>query len=259
MAIPYALLLALLTSTIFKASAIPGPQATEKRDAQALRIERRMMEALGGREAWQRTRYLEFDWIVARPGRPEVRRSHRWDRWSGDYRLEAPAGEDPMVALFNVNAPADGRVWLSGVEQEGARADSLLGRAYAIFINDSYWFLMPYKWLDPGVNLQSLGRRTDGEGRSWEVVELTFENVGLTPQNVYHAYVNPDTGLMERWYHFPQRGGEPLVTDWSEWRRCGAVLVSSDRPFRGAEGRIHFENLRCETEVPAGAFAAPGP
>ncbi|MBI4539632.1 MAG: hypothetical protein HY704_09030 [Gemmatimonadetes bacterium] len=222
-----------------------------------MRVQRRLLAALGGQDAWERTRYMEFDWIVARPDRSATRRSHRWDRWTGDYRVETPMGQDRMIAVFNVKVPANGRVWMNGVRQDGPGADSLLQRAYSIFINDSYWFLMPYKWLDPGVNLAYLGRKTEEEGRNWEVVELTFNNVGLTPQNVYHAYVNAETGLMERWYHFPRRGADPLITDWTDWRRCGPILVAADRPYRSAQGHIHFENLRCETSVPEGAFAAP--
>lgn len=254
------ILLALGAELSFQASEAPELEATTQgRDTAALRIQARMLEALGGRDAWERTRYLEFDWIVERPGGPATRRAHRWDRWNGDYRLEAPLGKGRMLALFNVNAPAQGRAWVNGELQAGARADSLLQRAYAIFINDSYWLLMPFKWLDPGVNLRYLGSRTDEDGRAWEVVELTFENVGLTPQNVYHAYVNPGTGRMERWWHFPRPGADPLITDWTDWRRCGPLLLAADRPFLSSEGRIHFENLRCETSVPAGAFVAPQP
>lgn len=240
------------------AAGLADAQETEIEDPDVRRIHARMMEAMGGRDAWDRTRYLEFDWIVARPEGEPLRRSHRWDRWTGRLRVEAPSEGGAMVAVFDSDDPEDGRVWIGGSEVAGVRADSLLRRANALYINDSYWLVMPYKWTDPGVRLAYLGRKTDDAGRSWEVVELSFESgVGLTPRNVYHAYVNPETWLMERWYHFRREGADPLVTDWTQWGPCGPIRLARDRPFRSSEGRIHFEGLRCETRVPDGAFAPP--
>lgn len=239
------------------AQATEGPGGIS--DPEVRRIHARMMEAMGGEAAWERTRYLAFDWIVGRPGREPVRRSHRWDRWTGRYRVLAPSAAGELMALFDVDRPREGRAWLDGEAVGGPRADSLLDRAHAIFINDSYWLLMPYKWTDPGVETRYLGRRTDEEGKAWEVVELTFEEgTGRTPWNIYHAWVNPETGLMERWWHFREAGADPLITDWTDWRPCGPVRMAWDRPFRSSDGRIRFEGVRCETEVPEGAFAAPG-
>lgn len=241
------------------AAGLADAQETEIEDPDARRIHARMMEAMGGEDAWDRTRYLEFDWLVARPEGEPLRRSHRWDRWTGRHRVEAPSDGGAMVAVFDSDEPADGRVWIGGSEVTGARADSLLRRANAMYVNDSYWLVMPYKWTDPGAHLAYLGRKTDDGGESWEVVELSFEpGVGLTPRNVYHAWVDPETWLMERWYHFRREGADPLVTDWTEWVPCGPIRLARDRPFRSSEGRIHFEGLRCETRVPDGAFAPPG-
>ncbi|MEZ5331564.1 MAG: hypothetical protein R2991_05830 [Thermoanaerobaculia bacterium] len=50
-------------------------------------------------------------------------------------------------------------------------------------------FAMPYKLEDPGVTLHYLGERPMLDGRPAEVLELTFEGVGRTPQNKYHVYV----------------------------------------------------------------------
>lgn len=232
-------------------------------DPEVARIYRAMMDTLAPERGWERTRYLEFDWLVGRES-GWLRRSHRWNRVTGDYRVEAPIGEegDSMVALFNVTAPTQGeRIWVNGEPvTDAARADSLARRAHAWFINDSYWLLMPYKWADPGVTTSYLGT-TDLWGETYETVELTFEvGVGLTPQNRYRAYVDPESGMMEIWQYFRQATDtEPGFTlAWTDWRDYGPILLSSRRENEDGDARIWFENLRAETSVPDGAFAPPG-
>src|SRR5688500_15969176 len=80
--------------------------ATENRmDIAVARIPSAMSQAMGGAEAWEKARYLEFDFVVVRQGREAARWSHRWDRWRGDYRLSGVRGGDTIVAVFNVNDP----------------------------------------------------------------------------------------------------------------------------------------------------------
>jgi hypothetical protein len=228
-------------------------------DPEVTRVHSRMVETMAPGNGWERTRYIQWDWMVNRgEGVEPTRRSHRWDRWQNDLRTEAAVDGQQMIALFNHDEPLAGRVWLDGELQEGARADSLLTRANAMFVNDSYWLLMPYKWTDPGVRAEYLGEQTDDDGRRWEVVQLSFEDVGLTPQNMYHAFVNPETGLMERWHYIAREGAEPSMVNWSGWRFFGPIMLAPDRPVDGVS-RIYFENLVADTVVPEGALAAPAP
>lgn len=239
------------------------PEATEPRysfeDPEVTRIYERMMEKLAPDRGWERARYIRFDWAVYTGEGEPGKRFHRWDRYTGEYRLEAPTGDGRMVALFNVDRPGEGRVWIDGELVEGERRAELLERAHAVFINDTYWLLMPYKWDDPGVHTEHLGERTDEEGRTWEVVKLTFdEGVGRTPRNEYLAFIDPESGIMERWHHFRTAGVEPLVADWTEWRKVGPIMLAGDRPLAGGGGRhIAFEDLVVSETVPQGAFEPP--
>lgn len=222
-------------------------------DQRALQVEALMVEAMGGRKGWEQARFFDFIWAVERGGRT-VERHHVWDRWTGRYKLEAPVGDHRMVAVFNTNTK-EGDVWLDGHKLGADSARTLLDRAYAIYINDAYWFLMPFKWRDPGVNLRYQGITRDSLGR-WETVELTFEDVGLTPENRYLAFIDPETHLMRWWEHYRTRSDTAanVRSAWNDWQRRGPILVSLDRPFAGGGARIYFPRAIIRTEVPEGAF-----
>lgn len=225
-------------------------------DPEAARVFAGVLETIAPDRGWERTRYVAFD----RYSSSGTLRSHRWDRWEGTYWIRAPVGENEMVALFNVNAPTrDERIWLDGeAVVDEARSDSLATRAHAWFINDTYWLLFPFKWADPGVNTRYLGEMEQW-GETWDVLELTFENVGLTPQNRYRAFVDPESGRFELWQHYTNVDDEePRFTNrWADWQRYGPIFLSSRRESQDGSLGVHFENLTASTEVPAGAFDPP--
>ncbi|MEX1256550.1 MAG: hypothetical protein WEG36_02920 [Gemmatimonadota bacterium] len=221
-------------------------------DPDVARIYTRMMSEMAPDNGWEEARYLEFDWAIG-----QTVRHHRWDRWEGQVRYEVQTQGQNLVALFNSNDVAAGRVWLDGVEQTGQEAQDRLTSAYRAHINDSYWLIMPYKWADPGVQIRYMGEQSDEAGRNWEVVELAFDDgTGLTPQNRYLAFVNPETGLMERWHHFPNAEADPAPSDWTDWTQYGPIRLAVNRRVDGVP-RIHFPHLRVETSVPEGAFDPP--
>jgi len=220
------------------------------------------MEVMAPDDGWERARYFEFTFGSGSIEAAAAGRRHRWDRYTGDYRIDVPGDGGDLIAIFNINDAAAGHAWMGGVPvEDSAVAGRLLQQSYNRFINDSYWFLMPYKWTDPGVEVVYLGERVDEEGSAWEVVQLTFQDgVGLTAHNRYEAFVNPETGLMERWNHFTDREDpEPRVqSDWVDWQRFGPIMVATGRPSRSGPGGIFFPGVRIEEEVPPGAFDPPG-
>jgi hypothetical protein len=232
-------------------------RADRFQDAEVARIWTRMMETIAPDDGWEQARYLEFHWAVARDDGDPLVRQHRWDRWDGQARVESPTDDGPMIALFQTDAPEDGRVWIGGEELTGEEARERLSSAHRAHINDAYWLLMPYKWEDPGVNLRYAGHETDSEGIEWEVVELTFQDeTGLTPQNMYRAFINPETGRMERWHFLSNPDADPSPSDWTDWEQVGPIHLAVNRRVDG-EPWIFFPHLRVETEVPEGVFDPP--
>ena len=85
-----------------------------------------------------------------------------------------------------------------------AARDEALKDGESAWINDAYWVFMPYKLKDTGVTLKYLGKGTTQAGASADVLELTFENVGRTPENKYHVYVDDESRLVTQWDYYPQ-------------------------------------------------------
>lgn len=228
-------------------------------DADVRRVWTSMMDAMGGWDAWQDARYFEFTWAVERDGEVAGGWTHHWDRWTGDYLVRGERQGAELVVRMNVNdRAAGGSAWRDGQEVTGAALDSLLDFGHGRWTNDSYWLIMPYKWTDPGVNLSYAGMRTDSAGRDWEVVHLTFGEVGRTPQNEYDAWIDPSTHLMERWTHFRSADADPAIYDWNGWQQFGPIRLATRKPALGGTAAIVFPSVRVERTVPAGAFDVPG-
>ena len=228
--------LALLAATGAALAAAPTQS-----DPEAVEIAESVMERMGGKEAWDATRYVRWRFFD--------RRLHYWDKWTGDIRIES----EDAVTLMNINTK-EGRVWQGGEEITDATAlQEALDRGYRAWINDSYWLFMPYKLLDPGVTLRYMGEDMMADDREADVLELTFDNVGVTPQNRYLVYVARDSGLVEQWSYFQNReDSEPGFTlPWTGWQQFGEIMLSTDR------GRGFDWNIAVYDNVPALLFLEP--
>jgi hypothetical protein len=234
-------------------------------DPRAIVIADLVLKALGGREAWEGTRFIHFAFEVEKGGRRLAYRTHLWDRWQGRLRYET-AGKDghPVVALLDVGTRR-GEAYRDGARVADADARPDLDEAYEAWINDTYWLLMPYKMKDPGVRLQYAGTVKE-KGKAYERVLLTFDGVGLTPKDRYWAHVDPATHLMDRWSYILQDdppGSRPEVWEWRDWRRYGRILLSPEK-VKVSEGtgeavRIRHPILAVYDALPDGYFTRPDP
>lgn len=214
---------------------------------------------MGGAAGLERVRVLRFDFAVDRDGERVAIYSHWWDRQTGDYRLEGRTREEgtPYRVLFNLGT-RDGSVRLGEEMLEGEAAAEHVERAYARFINDSYWLLMPWKWLDPGVELIHEGEREIG-GVTHDVVRLSFAaGIGLTSNDRYWGLVSRESGLMTRWEYVLQTEdgqpgeGPPAVWTWTDWTDPGAGILLSRTRVRQGEGpavTIHFPTLEAHADL----------
>jgi hypothetical protein len=245
-------LAALVAAAPREARAATAPPA----DPKAVAVADKVIQSLGGAEAWNNLRYLRFDFAVDRGGKTVVRRAHTWDKWTGQYRLEATSKEgEAFVVLMNVNTK-EGSAFVKGKKVEGEALKKYLDQAYGAWVNDSYWLLMPYKMKDPGVIVAYDGAETK-DGDTWDKVRLTFDNVGLTPKDKYWAFVNRKTGLVDRWdFVLNGENKPPSSFAWKNWKSYGKVTLADDRVSPDGT-RIYFPVLETPESVPAATFTTP--
>ncbi|MGH9398615.1 MAG: hypothetical protein ACRD18_17420 [Terriglobia bacterium] len=215
-------------------------RAQDHKDPKAVEIAKTMQDAMGGLDNWQNAHYVRYDFIVAHGPKTLMGRSHLWDKQTGNYRLEQKTKDGKtQVVLFNLGTK-QGSVYVDGKKVEGAEAQKDLVGAYAAFVNDSWWLDMPWNWLNQGVNLKYIGAKKRGSEMD-DVVELTFNHVGLTPGDMYHAYVSRSSHLMTHWEYVLQ-SHKKGSWDWEYTETHGLKLprthVSADRKTTISMGHV---------------------
>ncbi len=226
--------------------------AADSRDPKAVEIAKTMMKTMGGEDAWANARFVRYDFRVTVDGKTVVDRAHLWDKTTGRYRIDSLSRDGKQtVTLFNVN-DRKGAVYAAGKALQGAEAEKGLKDAYGAFINDMYWLAMPWKWLDMGVNLKYVGQKKLG-AKSYDMVELTFGKVGLTPGDRYLAYVSPQTHLMEHWEYTLQSGSKD-AWDWA-YVSTGGVTLAADHTTMDHKKRINMGSVQVTGQVDEGLFA----
>ena len=219
----------------------------EASDAKAIEVADAVMRSMGGRANWDQTRYLSWSF-----GRDD----QVWDKWTGRFRFQ----RESLIVLMNITTQ-EGRAWEGG--QEITDADALkehLTRAHRNWANSSYWLLMPYKLKDSGVTLRYQGEGTMEDGRGAEILGLTFEEVGFTPENRYEIYVDKETMLVGQWsYYRDAADAEPQFTrPWKNWQKYGAVMLSDHRG-EGRNGPFILPNVGVYETLPDAVFEDPAP
>ena len=206
----------------------------------AIEIADQVMVAMGGRAAWDNTRYLSWSFFAE---------DQVWDKWTGRFRWQ----NDSTVVLMNIH-DLTGRAFVNGEEVEAA--EEYVRRAYADWINSGYWLLMPYKLKDSGVTLGYTGEGTMESSKEAYILSLTFENVGLTPQNKYDVYVDKESMLVRQWSFYRNASDEsPAWTrPWDNWRPYGAIMLSDSRGPLGDGNLFLLRNLGVYDALPDAVF-----
>jgi hypothetical protein len=204
-------------------------------DPYAIVLADEVMKACGGRQAWDHTRYLHWTFFGAR--------TLTWDKW--EQRVRVAFLQKDLRAILDMK-DMSGQVWKDG--EALSNPDSLqkyLQLARNIWINDSYWLVMPFKLKDSGVTLKHLGAESLEDGSKADILQLTFENVGLTPENKYHVYIDQESKRVSQWAFFRSAGQDQpdFVMPWKGYQRYGDIWLSGDRGARKLTHIRVFEEL----------------
>ena len=195
--------------------------SAQTKDKKANAIVKEMAVAMGGEKNYNATRFIQWDF---------VNRKLFWDKWTGDVRVENPSAN--QVVLVNINT-MKGKVYENGVQlTDEKKVSALLEKGKNWWINDAYWLVMPWKLQDPGVTLSYVKTDTLPNGKAADVLQLTFDGVGVTPENKYWLYVGQDDHLIQQWAYYQNfNDAEPkFLKPWNNYQKQGAILLSYDRP-----------------------------
>lgn len=215
--------------------AAPGFNLQES-DQKAIALADEVMKAMGGRAAWDKTRYLKWTFFG--------RRTHIWDKLDQKVQIQVPGQK--MHYTLNMK-DMSGEVSKAGINY--TQEDSIkhhLNQAHKMWINDSYWLVMPFKLKDSGVTLKYIGPDTTQVGADAEVLELTFNEVGVTPDNKYLVYVDEDSKLVTQWDYFASYTDSlpRFQSPWPNYEKYGNLLLSG-----GEIGGNKIENIQVSSDV----------
>jgi plasmid maintenance system killer protein len=209
-------------------------------DSAAIALADEVMEAMGGRKNWDNTEFLVWNFFDSR--------KHYWNKKTGDIRIESM--KDSIIYLLNIHS-MKGQVKINDtVQTEPDSLKKLLINGKSMWINDAYWLVMPFKLKDSGVTLKMLEPATTEDGKPADVLELTFTNVGDTPNNKYQVFVDKETKLVSQWSFFGSAEDvDPLFTmPWTDYKKQGNLLLSGNR------GRMKLTEIAAPATLDAKLF-----
>lgn len=215
-----------------------------------------VMDALGGQRAWDGLQGLRWTFAVTVNDSVRNERRHSWEKPTGRHRVEGltRAGQK-FVVLHTVGDTTQGRAWVDGTPIEGDSLHKLVKRAEAMWVNDTYWMLMPYKLRDPGVTLSWAGDTTV-ERRTYDRLALSFDQVGLTPGDRYWVWVDRTDRRVKRWDMVLQGNAPPPVSyTWEGWEQNEGLWFPA--AHRRDSLNIATHPVEVVREFPAAEFEQP--
>lgn len=219
----------LLTSLLMKCENSSMKKMDENEDAsamatgdeQAITLAKRVVNASGGIENWNKVHYISFDYFGSR--------YWFWDKQKNRYRVESEKRK------YRIAGSLDGKethLWLRGNIMTDADSLSKYKEVgYKAWINDTYWLIMPLKLLDKGVVLHYVGDCIFDSTKQATCLDLTFQNVGVTPENKYRIYIDTTSNEVVYWDFYNNKNDSlpTLSNPWTDYKLYGKINLSSGR------------------------------
>lgn len=210
--------------------------------ARALAIADEVMEAVGGLENWDATRFITW---VNHGKRLEV-----WDKLTGDIRVE----NDAVIVLMNIHSQ-EGRAWRFGQEiTDPADLQRTLEFGYEAFQLDRHEILLPFMLRDEGFILDYLGEG-EVDGQPVDVLKVTFEEGEPYSRAEYHLQIDKESRLLVQWDYYMDEGDETprFFLPWSNYKKYGNILLSDLR------GMKQHQDVNVFDELPASVLESHQP
>ena len=209
----------LVVSALLLAIPLALRAETPPSDPKAVAIADQVMKSLGGQKRWDDLVGLRWTFGASVGDTVRSSRRHAWNKRTGWHRVEGKTRAGQTFCFIHQIDTGKGMAWMDGVAIEGDSLQKLLKRAKSLWINDTYWMLMPYKLKDPGVTLKYDGEVKEGD-KTYDKLGLSFNNVGETPGDHYWVYVDRKEHRVEKWEMVLQSDQPPpKMYTWEGWEQ----------------------------------------
>lgn len=228
----------LLPGYLFAQNTQPGS------DERAVALADKVIKNMGGTKNWNNTRFIAWSWLG---------QYHIWDKYENKFRYE----KDTLVVISDLKTKR-GTVYSKGqVLADTAKSRDILNKQYAVWANNSYWLLMPFKLRDNGVTLQYKGEGKTQTGADADLIELTFKEVGVTPNNRYILAVDKKSGLVTEWSFFRNATDEKpgFTRPWADYKNYGKIKIAANR----GDEKMGMQDIVVSQNVNSDLFNSPTP
>lgn len=215
-------------------------------------VAHQVMIALGGQSRWDALPGLQWTFRAVRHDTVKALRRHSWEKHTGRHRVDGTLPDGTRFTIVQTLGDSlHGAAWLNGRAIHGDSLKTLIHQGYAMWVNDSYWFLMPYKLLDPGVHLVS--REIQDRTGPYDVLSMTFDHVGLTPGDHYWVWVQHFTHRVDRWEMVLQGHQPPPVAyTWEGWQQHDGLWFATKH--HGDQLDVYTDDVKTVKQFPPRTF-----
>jgi len=119
-------------------------------------------------------------------------------------------------------------------------------KLFARWTNDSYWLIAPLKIKDPGVML-SLNPDETVDGKSYHVLHLAFQGVGMTPGDQYNMLIDPATNMLAYWDYMPKPDKKTRMS-WEGYKDFNGLMIATKHKFAGSDRTLEMTDVSVEME-----------
>ena len=187
--------------------------------AKAKQLGEAVVKASGG-DSWAGVKTARFTFQVEQAGKTEplLSAKHIWDV-SGNKDTVTWAGKTVTLDLSAPNADGDA---LAAMKR---------------WTNDAYWVFAPLKLRDRGVHLAYAGSGKLPDGKPVEMLDVSFDKIGMTNNDQYRLYIDPQTHLVARWDYKPS-ADKTISSNWNKNEKVGGLTLSTEHDFGDKTIRI---------------------
>lgn len=230
------------------ALAAPSLSAVYSHDARSAKRVERLERAIGA-EQFATWGGMRWTFEVARGDTVRTSRAHTWDRRTNRHRVEYTDRAGKRIVIVHTLGDSVALAWVDGQALAGDTLRSLAARGGLLWRHDTYWFLMPFKLRDPGVQLAYQGVQPDGRER----IGLTFAGGGDT----FAFDLDPSTGRIAYWQFHHEGDTHEETGTWDEWVQVDGVSFATHHLREDGLTHIRIKDIERADTLPAARFEAP--